>query len=403
VNPHHEQLIGLLKDIFPKRLHDRIFLVGGSVRDLLIGRSGADLDLAAALTPAEYGDCGFHLVSGRSTSPIWFRHIPELGTVEVTPLRSVSELPENLSHRDFTINAIALDMDGHLLDPLDGQRDLQPRLLRPCTPDSFSDDPLRIFRALRFEANGWHLTSDAETLIRERAWDELLLRTPVERFSREMLKALAACQPDIFFRRMLAFNVGTNFLTEIFRMPDIPAGPPIHHPEGDLLTHSFQVLQRVVERSDDPLARFCALFHDLGKLSTDPSRYPKHHGHDQAGFEQARFLCDRLRLPASYRTALSWTSRLHGTLNLWHELRDGTKIKTAEQALKSRLAEILPLVAAADKQGACEPPGWRDAIATAALSPRELGIETATLENLPLKKRSGFIFQKKIEQFRSRA
>jgi len=402
VNLLRDQLISCLKEIFPARFHSRIFLVGGSVRDLLIGRSGADLDLATALSPAEYGDCGFHLVSGRSTAPIWFRHIPELGTIEITPLSAVSDLTSDLTRRDFTVNAIALDMAGRLIDPLHGEPDLQQRLLRPSSSESFNYDPLRIFRALRFEADGWCLTADAKGLIRGRNWNELLLKKPVERFSREMLKALAARQPDIFFQRMLEFQVGTGFLPEIFRMPDIPAGPLIHHPEGDLFTHSRQVLMRVAEQSGNPLARFCSFLHDLGKLSTDPTRYPKHHGHDQAGFDPARSLCDRLRLPASYRTALAWTSRLHGTLNLWQELRDGTKIKTAEQALKSGLADILPLVAAADKEGGSVPPGWRDAVRIAGLSNNELGIETATLENLPVNKRSGYIFQKKVEQFKNR-
>jgi tRNA nucleotidyltransferase (CCA-adding enzyme) len=338
-------------------------------------------------------------VSGRSTAPIWIRHIPELGTVEVTPLRSALELTGDLSRRDFTINASALDMTGRLIDPLHGVSDLQQRLLRPCTSESFRNDPLRIFRALRFEADGWRLTADAEAQIREHAWDEQLYTTPVERFSREMLKALTTRQPDIFFKRMLELRIGTGFLPEIFRMPDIPAGPLIHHPEGDLFTHSCQVLQRVAERSSAPLARFCAFFHDLGKLSTAPALYPRHHGHDQAGFEPARSLCDRLRLPASYRSALAWTSRLHGTLNLWHELRDGTKIKTAEQALKAGLAEILPLVAAADKERGTGPCDWCAALKIAGLSTRELGIETATLENMPVKKRSGYIFQKRVEQF----
>jgi tRNA nucleotidyltransferase (CCA-adding enzyme) len=396
------QLISRLKSIFPAQFHDRLFLVGGSVRDLLTGRSGADLDLAAALTAVEFGDCGFHLVSGRSTAPIWFRHIPELGSIEISPLSSASDLTGDLSRRDFTINAIALDMTGTIIDPLNGRSDLTQCQLRPCTPESFTNDPLRIFRALRFEADGWRLTANAEALIRGHAWDEHLRKTPIERFSREMIKALSARQPDIFFRRMLEFQVGKGFLPEIFRMPGIPAGPLIHHPEGDLFTHSCQVLQRLAGKTDDPLARFCAFFHDLGKLSTDPARYPKHHGHDQAGFEPARSFCDGLRLPVGYRTALAWTSRLHSTLNLWNELRDGTRIKTAERALKAGLAEILPLVAAADKEGGGEPSGWREALIISALSNGELGIESATMESLPVNKRSGFIFQKKVEQFRNR-
>ena len=398
---HTVRLITCLKELFPPQFHDRVFLVGGSVRDLMVGRAGNDLDLSAALSPAEFTACGFHLVTGRSTSPIWFRHLPELGTVEVTPLTDCAELMTDLSRRDFTINAIAMDMTGILIDPLDGSRDLQQRLLRTCTPDSFGNDPLRIFRALRFEADGWRMTADCEALIRDHEWDAALLRIPVERFSHEMVKALGLNQPELFFRRMLELKVGRGFLPEIFCMPHIPAGPLIHHPEGDLFTHCCQVLQRVTARTDDPLTRFCSFFHDIGKLATDPAHYPEHHGHDQAGFEMARAFCDRLRLPACYRTALAWTSRLHGTLNLWDNLRDATRMRIAEQALKAGVSKILPLVSAADKADWIEHNGWRDAVRIAGMTTAELGIEATGLEKMPDSTRSGYILQKRVEQFRA--
>jgi len=395
-------IIAFIQKLFSAPCHDRVFLVGGSVRDLLLGRACRDIDVAAALSADELAALGFRLVEGKSTAAIWFRYDAQFGTIEVSPLADVAALNEDLRRRDFTINALAMTLGGELLDPLQGQQDLEQRLLRACSPRSFTHDPLRIFRALRFEADGWRMAAGTEELIREQAWSTPLATIPVERFTREILKALEAPEPERFFQRMLELEVGEGWLPEIFRMPHIPAGPPVHHPEGDLFTHSTQVLQRVRERTTDPLARFCALFHDIGKLATVPADYPKHHGHDEAGFAMARGFCDRLRLPAGYRTALAWTCRLHGTFNRWPELRAATRVRTAEQALKAGIAAILPLVSAADKAGSAEPLGWDQAVRVARMSTLALGIDRERLETMTAGDRPGFILQRRVEELRRR-
>jgi tRNA nucleotidyltransferase (CCA-adding enzyme) len=224
---------------------------------------------------------------------------------------------------------------------------------------------------------------------------------PVERYSREMLKALEAEEPEHFFACMLQFDVGRGYLPELFAMPAIPAGPLQHHPEGDLFSHAVQVLQRVAERTDNPLARFCAFFHDIGKLATDPALYPKHHGHDDTGFDMARGLCERLRLPSGYRAALAWTSRLHGMLNRWDELRDSTRLKTARQALKAGIGEILLQVSRADKpDGLFEREEWDRAVRVAAMTTTDLGIDNTRLGGIAPEKRPDFIQQKMIEMLR---
>jgi tRNA nucleotidyltransferase (CCA-adding enzyme) len=250
-------------------------------------------------------------------------------------------------------------------------------------------------------ADGWNMTHECERLLSERDWSRELASIPVERFSREMLKALDKPEPERFFQLMLEHGVGQGYLPELFRMPRIPAGPLIHHPEGDLFTHSCQVLQRVAEVCRDPATRFCAMFHDIGKLSTNPALYPGHHGHDQAGFAMALEFCGRLRLPAHYGTSLSWVSRLHGTFNLWDQLRDSTRLRVAGQALKAGIAEMLPLVAAADKAGGSEPAEWREALRCAGMTSSELGIDPQVLESMQPSKRSDHILQKRAERFRT--
>lgn len=389
-----------LKKIFPRDCHERVFIVGGSVRDYLLAREGADMDLAAALAEETLVSLGFRLVEPRSSAPVWFRSDGKFGTMELTRLASIDALERDLIRRDFTINAMAMALDGNLIDPLNGRDDLVRTNLRICSGRSFEDDPLRVFRAFRFAADAWNMTPETEESIRARNWSDSFAIIPVERFSREMLKAFASLRPERFFTRMQEFRVGELFLPELFRMPAIPAGPIEHHPEGDLLTHSIQTLQRVTEISGNTLARFCAFFHDIGKLATDPACYPKHHGHDEAGFNLARELCSRLRLPTTFGTALSWVSRLHARLNKWDELREATRINTAEQAVKAGIAELLPQISAADKAEAHEFPGWPLTVDIARMSARELGIDPERLVKIPPGQRPAQILQKRIEKLR---
>ncbi|WP_223922265.1 HD domain-containing protein [Geobacter sp. AOG2] len=394
--------VAFLKELFPTSCHGRILLVGGCVRDHLLGREQSDIDLVTCLDEAELRACGFRRVDPRSTTTIWFRHDRAFGSIEVTQLPDVdAALATDLARRDFVVNAMAMTLNGKVIDPLGGRHYLEERLLATCSSNSFRDDPLRLFRAFRFEADDWRMTPESEALIREQEWGQLLSPVPVERFSREMLKSLECAEPERFFSRMLQFDVGRGYLPELFAMPAIPAGPLQHHPEGDLFSHSVQVLQRVTQRTPDPLARFCAFFHDIGKLVTNPEFYPKHHGHEDAGVAMARTLCERLRLPSDYRTALAWTSRLHGLLNRWGELRTATRLRTAQQAMKAGIGEILPLVAMADKpDGLFSKEKWERAVRISAMTTVELGIDEVRLEGIAPGKRADFILQRRVEMLR---
>ena len=297
---------------------------------------------------------------------------------------------------------MAMNLNGVLIDPLHGEENLQGRWLRACSDQSFTLDPLRIFRAFRFEADGWRLAPTTETLIKEGDFSTFFSAMPVERFSNELLKALSKKTPERFFQRMITCNIGGEFLPELFRMPQIPAGPLQHHPEGDLFTHSIQVLQRVAALTTDPLARFCAFFHDIGKLATDPTLYPKHHGHDEAGFPLAERLCTRLALSSAHRKALAGISRLHGKTHRWDEMRWATKIRTAEDAVKAGIVHILPLVAMADKPGNLPINGWDDAIKVARMTVAELEIDQEKLEQMKPKDRGPFISEQRAKLLKSR-
>jgi len=386
-----------LRSFFPTEMYKNIYVVGGTVRDLLCGVAAKDIDLAAALDDDALNSLGFRQVSGKSTVDIWFRHDAQIGNIEVIQLESCDALAADLARRDFTINAMAMDLDGKLIDPCKGADDIPARRLRLCFPAAIEADPLRIFRAFRFSSDNWGFSEDVEAALRSREWNCYLEMIPVERFSREMLKSLGAEQPERFFQSMLKYNAGRNYLPELFRMPQVPAGPLKHHPEGDLFSHCMQVLQRAATYSDDPLLRFCAFFHDIGKLSTDPELYPKHHKHDKAGYKQAKPFCDRLRLPAGYRYALAWTSRLHTNMNRWDELRDSKKLRVAEHAIKSGITRILPIVSAADKAQTGLLAGWDIYLQVAAMSSAELGIDPVKLQSILPEQRAEYLLQFKLD------
>ncbi|HJV66268.1 MAG TPA: HD domain-containing protein [Geomonas sp.] len=366
-------VIAKIKAFFPAPLHERLLMVGGMVRDILLGIECQDIDLVAIVPPAELTRLGFRLVESRSTPNIYFFFHRELGKLEVTRLDSPDELQADLQRRDFSINALAMTFEGHIIDPLDGRSDLASKALRACSADSLHNDPVRIFRALRFECEGWRLDGEAEAQILSHDWSEDLRAVPVERFSQEMLKALAKDEPARFFRRMLELQVGKNYLPEIFRMPEVPAGPLQYHPEGDLFAHSLQSLERMSLQSADIKARFCALFHDLGKLVTPEDEYPKHHGHENAGADAAGAFCRKLRLPASFQRALQATCRLHGNGNRWQELRESTKIKVALAAMKGGVESILPMVVSSDSGGVMT--GWEETLGIASMNAAQLGLD----------------------------
>jgi tRNA nucleotidyltransferase (CCA-adding enzyme) len=392
-----EPVCTFLKSLFQADCRHLVWLAGGSARDTLLGRKLRDIDLVAVLPPAVLESLGFSHVAPVTTSPIWFRNFREYGTVEITRLDSPDLLAEDLARRDFTLNAILLSLDGEVIDPLDGRSALSALTLKPCSDGTFTGDPVRIFRAFRFEAEGYCTSAEAEALLRFREWDDALERIPVERFSREMLKALQGDRPGRFFRRMIETGIGGGFLPELFRMAQVPAGPLQHHPEGDLFTHSLQVLERFSAGTGSALGRFCAFFHDIGKLATDPQHYPKHHGHDEAGFNVAEGFCRRLALPADYGRALAWTSRLHGSANRLAELRPATRIRIACQADRGGIGELLPLVSAADKPGSDMSGVWRDLLAVARMNLADLGIDAGRLALIPPAKRAEFLLQRRVE------
>ncbi len=409
-----------LRAFWPAELHGKLFLVGGAVRDFLLQSPRNDADMVALVSPDVLAKLGFVRVEGVSTQPIWARTAAGVGRMEVWPLDSAMPLEMELARRDFTINAIAMRLDGTIIDPLGGAAALLEKRLTACSTHSFRDDPIRLFRAFRFECAGYVMDEGTKRLISGHEWEDALRRVPVERFSREMEKAFAQDKPWLFFNLMTKHDAGRGYFPELFRMASVPAGPKEYHPEGDLFTHSQEALERASALSPDPLTRFGAFMHDIGKLETDPAQYPRHHNHDKAGAPLAKQIGVRMRLPGDWVKTAVAASNLHQTAGLWPELRDTTKLRLAENAVRKGMERRLPVIVRADR-GNFDEAQWAHAVNAAIMTVKELGIDPRIFEEckdddwcitecplhkrgkkcpMPVADRPSFLIQRRVDKYR---
>lgn len=346
-----------------------IYLVGGAVRDTLLGRPAQDRDYvivgATADDVQQLQAEGYRPVG--KDFPVLLH--PEthaeyaLARVErkvgaghcgfVCEATSTVTLEEDLSRRDLTINAIAQAADGTLIDPFHGARDLQAGILRHVSP-AFAEDPLRILRVARFAARyAFTVAPETLALMRDMVAADTLETLSMERVWAETLKALQTPQPVRYFTVLRDCGALVRVFPELDRLFGIPQ-PAAHHPEIDTGVHVLLALERATALSDDPVVRFSALVHDLGKGVTPETDWPQHHGHEEAGVALVDQLADRLKIPNAFRELGRLVSQYHLQCHRVQELRAGSVLKVLEAlgALKrpERLESFL-LACQADAQG----------------------------------------------------
>jgi tRNA nucleotidyltransferase (CCA-adding enzyme) len=265
-------------------------------------------------------------------------------------------LEEDLRRRDLTINAMAEDENGTLIDPYHGRADLGARLLRHVS-EAFVEDPVRILRVARFAARfaslGFRVADGTQALMRRIA-DSGELRTLVpERVWQETERALAEARPEVFFATLRACGALAVIYPEIDALFGVPQ-PPRWHPEIDTGVHVMLALQYAATQGAAGMVRFAALMHDLGKAQTPKSAWPSHHGHEEFGVPLIEDLCDRLKVPNSHRELAILTARYHTLVHRALELRPATVLTLLENcdALRrpERFAELL-LACEADARG----------------------------------------------------
>jgi len=322
------------------------YLVGGAVRDQLLDYPVREKDwVVVGATVQDMLDLGYQQV-GRDF-PVFLHPqtkdeyalarterntAPGYKGFEVHASPDVS-LEQDLQRRDLTINAMAMDESGHIIDPYHGQADLEARLLRHVSP-AFSEDPVRILRVARFAARYAHLgfkladetrelmcemvnNGEAEALVAERVWQEFH-------------KALGERHPEVFIQTLRDCHALKVILPEVDALFGVPQ-PAQHHPEIDTGIHTLMVLQQAARLSPLPVVRFAALCHDLGKALTPPEKWPSHHGHEAGGIKPIRRMCKRLRIPNDFKSLALITAEFHLHVHRAFEIKISTLLKTIEK------------------------------------------------------------------------
>lgn len=294
----------------------KTYLVGGAVRDELLGRVVTERDwVVVGATPDGMLARGFRPV-GRDF-PV-FLH-PETNEeyalarterksgrgyhgFEVHAAPDVS-LEDDLARRDLTVNAMARDEKGGLVDPYGGKEDLEARLLRHVSP-AFVEDPVRVLRVARFAARfaplGFRVAEETLGLMRDMAANGEVAHLVPERVWQETERALGEAAPRVFVEVLRECGALALIFPEIDALFGVPQRPE-WHPEVDTGRHLLLVLDQAARLSAEPRVRFAALVHDLGKGVTPPDVLPGHRGHEETGLPLVRALCERLRVPKRYR------------------------------------------------------------------------------------------------------
>jgi len=345
-----------------------IYLVGGAVRDQLLGYPVKDRDyVVVGATIEEMLAQGFSQVG--KDFPVFLhpqtkaeyalaRTERKSGSgytgFEVYAAPDVS-LVEDLQRRDLTINAMAQNAQG-LVDPYGGMADLEAKVLRHVSVH-FKEDPLRILRLARFAARyahmGFTVAESTMSFMREMVLSGELLTLTAERVWQEIHRSLVERSPEIFFEVLRQCGALAVILPEIDALFGVPQ-PAKHHPEIDTGVHTMMVLQQAVLLTSSPEVRFAALTHDLGKALTPAESWPSHHGHEQKGLSALKQLATRVRLPNDFADLSAKVMEFHGHAHRAFELKATTLLKLLEAVgafrQTSKLEDFL-LACEADSKG----------------------------------------------------
>ncbi len=317
----------------------KTYLVGGSVRDELLGLPVQDHDyVVVGATPAQLEKMGYRPVG--KDFPVFlhpetheqyalarterkvsrgYRGFEIYATPEVT-------LQEDLARRDLTINALAKDENGEIIDPFGGLADLQAGILRHIGP-AFVEDPVRVLRIARFAARfGFQVAPETLALMKQMVHDGEVDALVAERVWQEMARGLMETHPSRMFYVLRECGALARIMPEVDVLFGVPQSPHTH-PEIDTGVHVMMVIDHAAARQYSLEVRFAALMHDLGKGTTPPEQWPRHAGHEMRGIALVDALCERLRVPGEAKALALLATRLHGEV---HRALDLTATEIAE-------------------------------------------------------------------------
>ncbi|MBL8527236.1 MAG: multifunctional CCA addition/repair protein [Burkholderiales bacterium] len=349
------------------------YRVGGSVRDALLGLPVKDRDfVVVGSTPEEMVRLGFRPIgkdfpvflhpatheehalarTERKTAPGYkgfhFHTAPDV------------TLEADLARRDLTINAIAQDEAGNIIDPFGGVADLEAGVLRHVSP-AFAEDPVRILRVARFAARfGFHVAPETLALMSEMVHNGEVEALVPERVWQELARGLMEEKPSRMFYTLRETGALARILPEVDGLFGVPQRADFH-PEVDTGVHTMMVIDYAAGRGYGLPVRFAALTHDLGKATTPPAQWPRHTGHEARSVELVQALCERIRVPNDCRELGLLSARYHGDLHRALELNPSTVLKILERVdafRRHRRFEDLLAACESDFRGRA---GYRDA------------------------------------------
>jgi tRNA nucleotidyltransferase (CCA-adding enzyme) len=306
--------------------HMQIYLVGGAVRDQLLGLPVKERDwVVVGATPELMLQQGFQQVG--KDFPVFLHPKTREEYALARKERKTGQgyygfdcdadpsvtLEEDLLRRDLTVNAMAIDSQGRIIDPFQGQRDLQQKWLRHVS-DAFIEDPVRVLRLARFKARfhslGFQIAPETHALIYQMVESGELAHLVPERVWQELERSLSESNPEQFIWVLRQSGALREIFPEIEALFGIPAAPD-YHPEIDSGVHTLQVLQFAKQHAADRLLLFTALLHDLGKAQTPRAIWPSHAGHDERGVSIIQQFCERLKIPRNFREMAKMGCRYH--------------------------------------------------------------------------------------------
>jgi len=324
----------------------QVYLVGGAVRDERLGLPVKERDwCVVGATPEELINDGYKQVG--KDFPV-FLH-PQTGeeyALARTERKTAAgyhgfafdtspevTIEDDLSRRDLTINALAVDTSGELIDPHGGIQDLEKRLIRHVS-DAFIEDPVRIMRAAKFAARfadlGFRIAPETRDLMRQMVIDGEVDALVPDRVWKETAAALTGPNPRRYFEALRACGALRVVFPEVDALFGIPQ-PAKWHPEIDTGLHTMMVIDESEKLSDDIEVRFSALVHDLGKATTNPAELPSHPGHEQRGNKLIRKMAERLPVPRACRDLALIVAEYHTHSHRALELRDSTIVRVLEK------------------------------------------------------------------------
>jgi tRNA nucleotidyltransferase (CCA-adding enzyme) len=316
-----------------------IYLVGGAVRDQLLGRQVSDRDwVVVGATPEQMLAQGYQQVG--ADFPVFLHPDSHQEYALARTERKVGQgyngfecdasdnvtLEQDLRRRDLTINAMAMSDKGELIDPYNGQQDLRDKILRHVS-EAFIEDPLRVLRvarfAARFKAEGFIVADETLALMREISNSGELEHLSAERVWKETARSLLEAHPEVYCETLHECGALAVWFAELDKLWDI-SNPGRWHPQIDTGIHTMKVLQQAASLSSTLTVRFAALVHDLGKDLTLPGDWPSHHGHEKLGLEPINNLCNRLKAPNDCRELALIMSEFHSQVHRAFELKPNT-------------------------------------------------------------------------------